>query len=159
MVPDEAGAEWISSIPGTDTALMMAITHTLVVRGLHNSEFLARYTVGWPVFERYLRGEADGQPKDARWAAGITGVAADTITDFKHSQLDKIDLHLIDANEGAPGNQAFHLITGLAFTQAGQLRYDAVNHQLLGNTDGDTDAEFAINLTNVTHLVKGDFIL
>ena len=35
-LPDEAGAEWISSIPGTDTALMMAIVHTLVVRGLHD---------------------------------------------------------------------------------------------------------------------------
>jgi biotin/methionine sulfoxide reductase len=81
-LPDEAGAEWISSIPGTDTALMMAIVHTLVVRGLHNSDFLARYTGGWPIFERYLRGETDGQPKDSRWAAAITGVPADTITDL-----------------------------------------------------------------------------
>ena len=82
-----------------------------------------------------------------------------TITDFKHSQLDKIDLHLIDANEGVLGNQAFHFITGAAFTQTGQVRYDAASHQLLGNTDGDTDAEFAINLTHVNHLVKGDFVL
>ena len=79
-LPDEAGAEWISSIPGTDTALMMAIIHTLVVRGLHDRDFLERYTVGWPIFERYLLGETDGQPKDAAWAAGITGVAADAIT-------------------------------------------------------------------------------
>ena len=79
-LPDEAGAEWISSIPGTDTALMMAIVHTLVARGLHDRDFLERYTVGWPIFERYLRGEMDGQPKDSGWAAAITGVAADTIT-------------------------------------------------------------------------------
>src|SRR6185369_1412808 len=49
-LPDEAGAEWISNIPGTDTALMMAITHSLVVRGLHDRDFLDRYTVGWPLF-------------------------------------------------------------------------------------------------------------
>ena len=76
-LPEEAGAEWISSIPGTDTALMLALAHTLVVEGLHDRDFLDRYTVGWPVFERYLLGETDGQPKDAAWAAAITGVAAD----------------------------------------------------------------------------------
>ena len=78
-LPEEARSEWISNIPGTDTALMMALVHTLVVEGLHDRAFLDRYTVGWPVFERYLLGETDGQPKDAAWAAAITGVAADTI--------------------------------------------------------------------------------
>ncbi len=79
-LPEEAGAEWISAIPGTDTALMLALTHTLVVNGLHDQAFLDRYTEGWPVFARYLLGEADGQPKDAAWAAGITGLSADAIT-------------------------------------------------------------------------------
>jgi biotin/methionine sulfoxide reductase len=78
-LPEEADAQWISSIPGTDTALMLAIVHTLVAAGLHDRDFLDRYTVGWPVFERYLLGQTDGQPKDAAWAASITGVAADTI--------------------------------------------------------------------------------
>ena len=66
-------------IPGSDTALMMALVHTLVAEGLHDRAFLDRYTVGWPVFERYLLGETDGQPKDAAWAAPITGVSADAI--------------------------------------------------------------------------------
>jgi biotin/methionine sulfoxide reductase len=79
-LPEEAGAQWVASIPGSDTALMMALVHTLVVNGLHDRDFLARYTVGWPVFERYLLGETDGQPKDAAWAAGITGVPANDIT-------------------------------------------------------------------------------
>jgi biotin/methionine sulfoxide reductase len=81
-LPDEIGAEWISSIPGTDTALMMALVHTLVVKGLHDRGFLERYTEGWPIFERYLLGETDGQPKDANWAAAITGIPADTIMDL-----------------------------------------------------------------------------
>ncbi len=84
-LPDEAGAEWIASIPGTDTALMLALVHTLVVNNLHDREFLDRFTVGWPVFERYLLGETDGQPKDAEWAAGITGVTAETITSLASS--------------------------------------------------------------------------
>lgn len=78
-LPDEAGAEWLSSIPGADAALMMGLVHTLVVNGLHDRDFLARYTEGWPVFERYLLGETDGQPKDAAWASAISGVAAGEI--------------------------------------------------------------------------------
>ena len=78
-LPDEARSQWISNIPGTDVALMLALVHTLVVEGLHDREFLDRYTVGWPVFERYVLGETDGQPKDAAWAAAIAGVAAETI--------------------------------------------------------------------------------
>jgi biotin/methionine sulfoxide reductase len=78
-LPDEASAEWISSIPGTDTALMLGLVHTLVTEGLHDRAFLDRYTTGWPVFERYLLGETDGQPKDATWAAAIAGVDPETI--------------------------------------------------------------------------------
>jgi biotin/methionine sulfoxide reductase len=78
-LPDEANAEWLSCIPGTDTALMMGIVHTLVVEDRHDRAFLERYTVGWPIFERYLLGETDGQPKSAAWAAGLTGIAADEI--------------------------------------------------------------------------------
>ncbi len=78
-LPDEAGADWISSVPGTDTALMLALLHTLASEGLHDRAFLERFTVGWPEFERYLMGADDGQPKDAAWASVLTGVAADTI--------------------------------------------------------------------------------
>ena len=74
-LPDEAKAEWVACIPGSDTALMMGIVHTLVVEARHDRAFLERYTAGWPVFERYLLGETDGQPKDAAWAARVTGVA------------------------------------------------------------------------------------
>ena len=81
-LPAEVGAEWIANIPGTDTALMLALVHTLVTQGLHDHAFLDRYTTGWPVFARYLLGEADGQAKDAEWAAPITGIAAQDIRDL-----------------------------------------------------------------------------
>lgn len=78
-LPEEAKAEWLSCIPGSDTALMIGLVHTLVVEGRHDRAFLDRCTVGWPVFERYLLGETDGQAKDAAWAAELTGVAAEEI--------------------------------------------------------------------------------
>ena len=78
-LPAEAGAEWMTAIPGTDTALMIGIVHTLVSEGLHDQAFLDRYTEGWPVFLRYLTGEADGRPKDAEWAASICGIDAAAI--------------------------------------------------------------------------------
>ncbi|MBP2549279.1 biotin/methionine sulfoxide reductase [Neorhizobium galegae] len=78
-LPDEAAASWISCVPGSDTALMMAIVHTLVIEGRHDRTFLERYTTGWPIFERYLLGLVDGQPKSADWAASITGVSAEEI--------------------------------------------------------------------------------
>jgi len=84
-LPQEAGAEWISSVPGSDTALMLALVHTLVTEGLHDRDFLDRYTEGWPVFERYLLGASDGQSKDAIWAAPLTGVGADTIRNLARS--------------------------------------------------------------------------
>ncbi|MCB8881124.1 molybdopterin guanine dinucleotide-containing S/N-oxide reductase [Acidisoma cellulosilytica] len=79
-LPQEATAEWISAIPGTDTALMLALVHTLVSEGLQDQAFIDRYCEGWPVFQDYLLGVSDGQPKDAAWAAPITGLPAGEIT-------------------------------------------------------------------------------
>lgn len=78
-LPDEVSATWLPCTPGSDTALMMALVHTLVVQKKHDQAFLDRFTTGWPVFERYLLGETDEQPKDAKWAAPITGIAAEDI--------------------------------------------------------------------------------
>jgi biotin/methionine sulfoxide reductase len=84
-LPDETDAAWISNIPGTDTALMIALVHSLVAENLHDRAFIARYTEGWPIFERYLMGETDGQPKDAAWASLITGVPAAEILGLARS--------------------------------------------------------------------------
>ncbi|MFC0407583.1 molybdopterin guanine dinucleotide-containing S/N-oxide reductase [Roseomonas elaeocarpi] len=84
-LPVEAGAEWVANIPGTDTAMMLAMVHTLVTEGLHDQAFLDRYTEGWPIFLRYLLGETDGQPKDAAWAAPICGIPAEEIAALARS--------------------------------------------------------------------------
>jgi biotin/methionine sulfoxide reductase len=77
--PPSVAPEWISIRPGTDTAMLLALTHTLIANGLHDEVFLARYCTGFERVRAYVMGESDGQPKDADWAAAITGVAAQTI--------------------------------------------------------------------------------
>ena len=67
------------SRPSTDAALMLGLAHTLVAEGLHDRDFLDRCTVGFDRFEAYLLGRADGQAKDAEWAAAITGLDAGRI--------------------------------------------------------------------------------
>ena len=69
-------AEWIPPRPGSDTAVMMGLAHTLLTEGLHDTAFLSRYTVGFDVVAAYLRGEMDGVMKDADWAAEQSGVPA-----------------------------------------------------------------------------------
>jgi biotin/methionine sulfoxide reductase len=41
---------------------MLALVHTLVVNKSHDRDFLDRFTVGWPIFERYLLGETPRTP-------------------------------------------------------------------------------------------------
>ncbi|MBM4228977.1 MAG: Asp-tRNA(Asn)/Glu-tRNA(Gln) amidotransferase GatCAB subunit C [Gammaproteobacteria bacterium] len=75
-LPEYVEAEWIPIRPCTDAALMLALCHTLVEEGLHDTAFLERYTVGFEPYRAYLMGERDGQPKSAEWAAEITTVPA-----------------------------------------------------------------------------------
>jgi biotin/methionine sulfoxide reductase len=76
---DELDAHWHSVIPGSDTAIMMGLAHTLLIHNLHDVAFLERYTVGFSKFEAYLTGKEDGIVKDAAWASLQSGMAADSI--------------------------------------------------------------------------------
>jgi biotin/methionine sulfoxide reductase len=77
--PEHAAARWIPIRPNTDTALLLGLVHTLIAEGRHDQAFLAGHCVGFERVLPYLMGEADGRPKDARWASAITGVPAQTI--------------------------------------------------------------------------------
>jgi Ca2+-binding RTX toxin-like protein len=93
---------------------------------------------------------------------GIDAKTHDTITDFKHSEKDKIDLSAIDANAKLAGDQAFTFISSAAFNKTnatGQLRFDATSKILYGSTDADTTPEFSIQLNGVKSLASSDFIL
>jgi Ca2+-binding RTX toxin-like protein len=88
---------------------------------------------------------------------GISNATWDVITDFGPG--DRINLSTLDANTATPRNDAFAaLIDGAAgFTEAGQLKLSG--GVLYGNSDVDSDAEFAIELTGVTYLAMSDFIV
>ena len=58
--PDFLGAQWIPIRPNTDTALMLAMAHTLLSEERHDASFVARYCTGFEAFRRYLLGLDDG---------------------------------------------------------------------------------------------------
>ena len=78
-VDNSIGSEWISIIPNTDTALMLAVAYVLVDENLHDKSFLDKYCAGFEKFLPYLTGSSDGTPKTPEWASGITGVPAEQI--------------------------------------------------------------------------------
>jgi Ca2+-binding RTX toxin-like protein len=86
---------------------------------------------------------------------------ADTITDFNHSQGDKIDLSAIDTKTEVEGDQAFTYIGTIAFSTdaTGQLRLDPKTGILYGSTNADVAPEFAILLSGIKNLVSEDFVL
>jgi biotin/methionine sulfoxide reductase len=88
-MPDEAKGEWIAMTPGTDVAFMLGLASTLEEEDLLDRAFLDKYTEGYPVFARYLRGETDGVAKTADWAASICNIAADEIRNLARDMARK----------------------------------------------------------------------
>ncbi|PSU36440.1 molybdopterin-dependent oxidoreductase [Photobacterium lutimaris] len=82
---DELNAEWVKIIPNTDTALFLAMAYHAYKQGLHDTEYLTRYTVGIDKFIDHLLGTHDGIVKSPEWAADITGIPAEEI--IKMTQL------------------------------------------------------------------------
>lgn len=77
-MPDDVPAEWVPIIPGTDTALMLAIAHVLITENRIDHAFLDRCTIGFAPLRDYVLGTADGVAKTPDWAQGETGVPAET---------------------------------------------------------------------------------
>jgi biotin/methionine sulfoxide reductase len=72
-------AEWLAPRPNSDTAILLALAHTLVQEGLHNTKFLSHYCVGFEQFRDYLLGRLDGVVKDADWAERLSEISAESI--------------------------------------------------------------------------------
>jgi anaerobic dimethyl sulfoxide reductase subunit A len=77
--------------PSTDTAALIAMAYVIVTEGLQDQAYLDRHVLGFDEahlppgapagasYRSYLLGESDGLPKTPEWAAGITGVPAETL--------------------------------------------------------------------------------
>ena len=99
---------------------------------------------------------------DFNWMIESAGASIDTIADFSHVKLDKIDLSTIDAKSGTVLiNDAFTFIgNNIAFGNiAGQMMFDSATNSIYGDVNGDSAADFQIILTGVTSLLATDFIL
>jgi serralysin len=114
-----------------------------------------------------LTGGAGADTFQYRSAGDSTGANADNVLDFQ-SGADKLDLHLIDANSTADGDQAFQWIGSNAFggtgaASAGELRVYAQSGTWIveGDTNGDGTADFSIAVTTQGNapLVQTDFLL
>jgi biotin/methionine sulfoxide reductase len=77
--PAFLGAEWWPIRPNTDTALMLALAHALLVEKRHDEAFLARCCTGFEKLRDYVLGAADGEPKSPEWAARICEIPAEHI--------------------------------------------------------------------------------
>ncbi|MEZ0170881.1 calcium-binding protein [Microvirga sp. TS319] len=92
----------------------------------------------------------------------VSASGRDTIFDFTPSQKDRIDLHVIDANKKAAGDQAFSFIGSQSFhKKAGELRYEKYGTGVLvsGDVNGDGQADFSIYVKGLSTLSKAYFIL
>lgn len=81
-VPDGLPARWIPIRPNTDTAMMLAMVHTLLTEQRHDAGFVRTHCTGFDRFADYVLGKADGTAKSAEWAAGICGVPADVMREL-----------------------------------------------------------------------------
>ena len=85
----------------------------------------------------------------------------DVIKDFKHAQGDIIDLSGIDADTITAGDQAF-TFTDAFHGVAGELYVSQIGKTLFyvqGDTNGDSNVDFVLQVTSPTALVAADFIL
>lgn len=82
-------ARWLPPIPGSDTAVMMGLAHTLINENLCDLQFLQSHTTGYTQIKDYLLGGADGTVKDAQWAASQSGIDAQTIVQLARRMAAK----------------------------------------------------------------------
>lgn len=121
-IPEGVAADWIPVRPNTDTALMLGMAHTLLSENRYDRAFLDTHCVGFDAWAAYLTGATDGQPKDACWASGITGVAAETIAALARSIANQRSLLTAawSLQRAQHGEQPYWAVIGLA-ALAGQI--------------------------------------
>ena len=131
-------ADWhVRPLPGTDAALALGMMHVIVAEGLHDVDYIDRYTVG---FEQLRARLADYAPDRA---AFLTGLDAEEIVRLARAYAagsPSLIRTLVGMEHRAHGGMAFRTISclpaltgawrqrggGLLFLTAG-LHFDALN--------------------------------
>lgn len=92
--------QWVAINPGTDLALVLAMSNVLIKEDLYDEAYVAENVVG---FDEFAEGVKDCTPA---WAAEITGVSENTIYDLAHDFAKAAPAACIDQGwRGAFGNQ------------------------------------------------------
>ena len=69
----EKGTDHIPVVPGTDAALALAMMHVIIAEGLHDADYVARYTTGFDQLAERVREYPPSR------VAAICGIPAETI--------------------------------------------------------------------------------
>lgn len=73
---------WIPIRPGTDAAMLIAMSYVIIAENLQDQKFLDTHTVGFDKFKDYVLGSEDKEPKTPTWAEALTGVPAAIIEEL-----------------------------------------------------------------------------
>ena len=111
-----SGSQWLAVVPGSDTAMMLALAYVLETENLIDSDFLERCTVGYETFRRYLIGKSDDKPKTPEWAASICEIDADIIRDLARQMASSRTFITVawSLQRGQNGEHAYWMATVLA---------------------------------------------
>jgi thiosulfate reductase/polysulfide reductase chain A len=104
---------WVPIRPGTDGALALALANVIISQGLYDASFVGQWTAGFDQFAAFVAN------KTPDWAAGITGVKANTIRDVA-VELATTKPAVIDSwsgvshhTNGSEGTRAIACLAGL----------------------------------------------
>lgn len=112
--------EWVPINPGTDLAMVLAMSNVLVSEGLYDQEFVQANGVGFDEYARSLEGYTP------EWAEEKTGIARATIARLAHQ--------MADAAPAASIEQGWRGATGCQYKNSGETaRAIALFNALLGS--------------------------
>lgn len=112
--------EWLPINPGTDLALLLAMSNVLITEGRYNAEFVEQNAYG---FEEWAEAIKDNTPE---WAEAITGIEASTIK--------RLALELADAAPAASVECGWRGAMGCQYKNSGETeRAIVLFNSLLAN--------------------------
>ncbi len=97
--------EWIAVRPGTDTALLAAMTYVMISEDRLDGSFIDKHTHGFDLYRDYVTGATDGVPKTPQWAYPICGTPIASIVSLAREYVSNKPASLIAG--WAPGRTAY----------------------------------------------------
>lgn len=146
--------EWIAIRPGTDAALASALAYVLIKENMVDNEFIQKYVQGFDAsqmpssaeahasYSDYILGKGkDGTVKTPEWAAPITGIPAQRITQLAR-EIGQAKPCYITQGWGVQRQVAGELTT----MAIASLAIITGNVGIRGGNNGDRDAYFPLSV-------------